>query len=670
MRRTTLRSEKKRRRRTEKKNATTTTTAARARATTRGRDLCCRTGALAAKTAVVSASTLSHVTERQNIFGTLSINLLRFFARSSGRAETRRRERGANRSVTGGRSSGAVVAMKEKREGKPSTKERRQILEEGAVTEAEAALAIAKTKKKESISSISFSSSSSSSSSSGIFRWLSFGSGRVDDDVSKAIEEEKREKKRESILQGAAIRRCNTAPVMHQNSNGGGGGAFGALQLKGNISKPQNKAQERRKVKRQVTHFPLSTTSQAEGRDGNAVGKEGKDSLALPRKRVAPRQQETHLCVLVHGLGGGPWDWTPIALEFEKKLLEESMEPKGKGSGGGKGGGGENTLLVHVSEANTFLRTFDGIDVCGERLAEEIKEIVRERPSLRSISIVGHSLGGLIARYALGVLYCEETRTMYGLKPKHFMTIVSPHLGCDGSHASENQVPFLEYLTRIPVLGAGISHITNFAAAPGAALLYRRTGRQLFLKDADASTDGLPIVFQMAVNGLSEEVLDYHYGKMSQAKGGLPAKRKKLIPFGKALAAFASRTLYSNVQGDHMVSWPNASIRKISEIPSHLMNATMHGIVGESDAAGDASSTLDKDALKRKKVRRKFTIDMSSQTRLQDVMIESLQKVSWKRVDVKLGIGATKLPHNYIQARPADKYSLSVAKHLMNILVA
>ena len=45
-----------------------------------------------------------------------------------------------------------------------------------------------------------------------------------------------------------------------------------------------------------------------------------------------------------------------------------------------------------------------------------------------------------------------------------------------------------------------------------------------------------------------------------------------------------------------------------------------------------------------------------------------LQKLSWRRVDVKLGIAANKLPHNYIQARPADEHSLSVTNHLMDVL--
>ena len=47
-------------------------------------------------------------------------------------------------------------------------------------------------------------------------------------------------------------------------------------------------------------------------------------------------------------------------------------------------------------------QTYEGIDKCGERLAEEVKGYVEEHPALQRISVVGHSMGGLIARYALG----------------------------------------------------------------------------------------------------------------------------------------------------------------------------------------------------------------------------------------------------------------------------
>lgn len=49
-----------------------------------------------------------------------------------------------------------------------------------------------------------------------------------------------------------------------------------------------------------------------------------------------------------------------------------------------------------------FLQTYDGIDTCGDRLALEVKHKVEEYPSLQNISLLGHSMGGLLVRYAAG----------------------------------------------------------------------------------------------------------------------------------------------------------------------------------------------------------------------------------------------------------------------------
>ena len=62
-------------------------------------------------------------------------------------------------------------------------------------------------------------------------------------------------------------------------------------------------------------------------------------------------------------------------------------------------------LAVHQAASQKCLytaQTYEGIDKCGQRLAEEVKGYVEEHPALQRISVVGHSMGGLIARYALG----------------------------------------------------------------------------------------------------------------------------------------------------------------------------------------------------------------------------------------------------------------------------
>lgn len=47
-------------------------------------------------------------------------------------------------------------------------------------------------------------------------------------------------------------------------------------------------------------------------------------------------------------------------------------------------------------------QTFEGIDTCGARVAEEVKGYIEQHPSLNRISVIGHSMGGLIARYLIG----------------------------------------------------------------------------------------------------------------------------------------------------------------------------------------------------------------------------------------------------------------------------
>lgn len=59
---------------------------------------------------------------------------------------------------------------------------------------------------------------------------------------------------------------------------------------------------------------------------------------------------------------------------------------------------------------------------------------------MKKISFVSHSLGGLVARYAIGRLYkCETTSDpsgingkIAGLEPMNFVTVATPHLGSRG----------------------------------------------------------------------------------------------------------------------------------------------------------------------------------------------------------------------------------------------
>lgn len=88
----------------------------------------------------------------------------------------------------------------------------------------------------------------------------------------------------------------------------------------------------------------------------------------------------------------------------------------------------------------------------------KVISVIKRHPSVQKISFVGHSLGGLIARYAIGRLYERDlTREqsqengecrsdgvedpllehkvkgkIAGLEPVNFITSATPHLGTRG----------------------------------------------------------------------------------------------------------------------------------------------------------------------------------------------------------------------------------------------
>ena len=67
--------------------------------------------------------------------------------------------------------------------------------------------------------------------------------------------------------------------------------------------------------------------------------------------------------------------------------------------------------------------------MCFLSMHAQIKRLVSANPFLRDISIVGNSLGGLYARYAVSLLYEPRAKSIAGLRPKTFMTVATPHLG-------------------------------------------------------------------------------------------------------------------------------------------------------------------------------------------------------------------------------------------------
>jgi len=68
-------------------------------------------------------------------------------------------------------------------------------------------------------------------------------------------------------------------------------------------------------------------------------------------------------------------------------------------------------VYILLAKRNSGSFTYDGIECGGERVCLEIEEeleLIKSRGgNIKKISIVGYSLGGLVARYAIGLLHAR-----------------------------------------------------------------------------------------------------------------------------------------------------------------------------------------------------------------------------------------------------------------------
>ncbi|KAK0553674.1 hypothetical protein OC845_001146 [Tilletia horrida] len=214
-----------------------------------------------------------------------------------------------------------------------------------------------------------------------------------------------------------------------------------------------------------------------------------------------PALQSLHLVVCVHGFVGTPQDLKYVSGALlnaggpqsfilgqhhaESKRLRAEVDVESQTSESIS-----ETIVVLNSAANVG-RTFDGIDICSYNLLNEIKDQVKALRTtttadglpnhISKFSFVGHSLGGLIARFTLGLLENdgffssvphdqihdvedENLRLALGQPPQPgiFATFATPHLGIPPD--SRTGWPWLE---------------RRSAASLG------RTGIQLYLFDED-----------------------------------------------------------------------------------------------------------------------------------------------------------------------------------------
>ncbi|XP_057949719.1 putative lipase YDR444W isoform X2 [Malania oleifera] len=327
-------------------------------------------------------------------------------------------------------------------------------------------------------------------------------------------------------------------------------------------------------------------------------------NIASPGGIVNAKDGPDHLLVLVHGLVASPSDWTYIEAELKRRL-------------------GRN-FFIYVSSCNMYTKTLAGIDVAGKRLAAEVMQVVQKTESLKRISFLAHSLGGLFVRYAIAVLYSPNSSsngpsddlanstntnldtarpsrqgTIAGLEPINFITLATPHLGVRG----RKQLPFL---FGVPIL--------EKIAVPLAPIVAGRTGSQLYL--TDGKPDRPPLLLRMA----------------SDSKDG---------KFISALSAFRSRIIYANVSYDHIVGWRTSSIRRETELvqPSlqsldgykHIVNVEYCPPVSSQGPHFPPKAVKAKEAAQNAPSTQN-TVEYHEI--MEEEMIRGLQQLGWKKIDV------------------------------------
>ncbi|CAI5759331.1 unnamed protein product [Candida verbasci] len=125
----------------------------------------------------------------------------------------------------------------------------------------------------------------------------------------------------------------------------------------------------------------------------------------------------THLFVLIHGLWGSPNHMQTIE-RFLKESIDNSVT---------------NTKISTLRPACfRFWKTYDGLELNSKKIITEIFyeiESLKQKNNLNvtRISFIGYSLGGLLSRYVIGLLY--ELDFFKSVEPVFFTTFATPHVG-------------------------------------------------------------------------------------------------------------------------------------------------------------------------------------------------------------------------------------------------
>ncbi|KAI8340903.1 putative serine esterase-domain-containing protein [Chlamydoabsidia padenii] len=217
------------------------------------------------------------------------------------------------------------------------------------------------------------------------------------------------------------------------------------------------------------------------------------------------------LVVLQHGL----WGKSSHMSYIERSLVARLQD--------------DPTVVVLNSKVNEGKYTYDGVDLCGQRLADKIrsyvKELANDNKSVKKLSMVGYSLGGLITRFTIGLLD-QEGFFNGDIKPGFFVTFATPHMG-----------------VRRPKTSL-FSRTFNFLSGH----MVSRTGKQLQL--IDDFNNGTPLLVILASP-------DY--------------------PYYQALQKFDTIRTYANIKNDRTVPYWTAAFMTVDYFDNlETIDLTIH----------------------------------------------------------------------------------------------
>lgn len=234
-------------------------------------------------------------------------------------------------------------------------------------------------------------------------------------------------------------------------------------------------------------------------------------------------------------------------MDFIRSQLEQEYNSSKKNSDEKS----STKLVIYIAKSFEFYYTYDGIDICGTRVANEVTREIERLNNLSEendnttneknetnngkvvkISVVGYSLGGLIARYTIGLL--EERGLFKTIKPVVFTTFATPHVG---------------------VLALSTGPMARMYNKLGPYVL-SYTSRQLFL------TDKFPLLSPSPSSASlnSEQLALTKKQNNNNGKPLLECLADPSLKFYRGLSRFETLAVYGNIVNDHRTEWYTTAI--------------------------------------------------------------------------------------------------------------